>query len=198
MMSSFRVATGIALTLIFITAVPPLSTAEPFPKNTVSFEDISFCSLLENKEVEAATKRKVIKTIPSSYSCEWKLASKSKSDSPDDKIRVIARTEEELPETVNSLEGVKGQSLSKTPGAADLYLTEIDPDVKGVHTVCGFLLFSLEMRLHNIDYQKVGKALGVVALWRFNGAPKENACFADSVIPSQYPDFKIPQKNPAH
>ncbi|MDR3424930.1 MAG: hypothetical protein P4M13_07640 [Alphaproteobacteria bacterium] len=192
------VANCIALTLILITAIPLSANAGAFPKYTFSLDEVSFCSLLENKEVETATKRKVIKTIPSPYSCEWKLAPKDKSDSPDDEIRVIARTEQELPKTVIGLEGVKGQSLSKTPGAADLYLTEIDPNIKGVHSVCGFYLFSLEMRLHNIDYQKVGKALGVVALWRFNEAPKENTCFADSVIPSQYPDFKIPQKSILH
>jgi len=128
-------------------------------------DEVSFCSLLESKEVEGATKRKVIETVSSPNSCEWKLAPKNKSDSPNDEIRIIARTEQQLPKTVVGLEDIRGTSLSKSPGAADLYLTEIDPGIEGVHSVCGFYLFSLEMRLPNIDYREVGKALGVVALW---------------------------------
>jgi len=168
-----------------------------FPKQIFPVDEVSFCSLLDNKEVEVATGRKVVKTVSAPNSCEWKLAPKSNSDSPDDEIRVVARGEAQLPKTVVGLESIRGPSLSKTPGAADLYLTEVDPGIEGVHSVCGFYLFSLEMRLPDIDYRKVGKALGVVALWRFNEAPVEvdSRCFAEGLIPSQYPDFKIPPKN---
>jgi hypothetical protein len=99
-------------------------------------------------------------------------------------LQIQARREDELPR-IAGLEGLRGKSLARLPGAADLVFTELDPGVPGVHAICGFYMFSVEFRLTGIDYESIGRELGVSALRRFNG--QEQRCFDSAALDLQFP-----------
>lgn len=171
-------------------ALIPAANAEYF-----NLSDVSFCKLLTFTEIRKATGRAVTGQVGASNSCIWKLAPlktavPAKVVQGDEEIRIVARREDELPPTIDGLEGLTGRPLSEGRGAGELDLAKIDPGIEGVHAVCGFYLFSLEMRLTGIDYASVGRGLGAISLTRFNG--HESRCFAPTVLPTQYPGLHLP------
>ncbi len=147
-------------------------------------EDIAFCGLLTPTEISEFTGHAVVEIRGTTRECTWKL-----SGSGNERITILARYERELPSRIREigLEGIGrlGKNLAQRSGPADLIMAEIDKGVVGVHAVCYFYLFSLDLSLTSIDLEAAGRELGKRALRRFNGG--EERCFVSKVLKSQFP-----------
>lgn len=164
----------------------------PLPAAAQHFDisEVSMCGLLTPAEIRQFTSRQVVSIHGTFNQCIWELHPLG-SSTTNERIRAIARYEGELPDLpdgIVGLEGIErlGPTLSKLGGAGELTLGEVNKGIPGVHAVCGFYLFSLELSIGDIDLKYVGRELGKRALGRFNG-PQEH-CFASKVPDLQYPN----------
>jgi hypothetical protein len=158
------------------------ASATPAQAQKFNLKEVAMCGLLTPDEIERYTGLMVAAVHGGEEQCTWVLASPVGNQKESVTVRV--QRESELPAGM-ALEdvGLSGAQLSKLGVASELRFKEIDPGVHGVHAVCGFYAFSLELRLDTGDLTRVGLELGKRALRRFNGT--EERCFREKMSEDQ-------------